>query len=90
MGDKVTVQLSQQRSSVFLTEDFLRPGTHVFQFGRKLKALDAFFVQNFDVETLKKLGFRPNKIENLSRRTFPGPLNVLLDASYNGSRKITE
>ena len=33
--------------SVFPSEGFLRPGTQVGQFGRKLKALDAFFVQNF-------------------------------------------
>ena len=33
-----------QAYSVFPTEGFLRPGTQVHQFGRKLKALDAFFV----------------------------------------------
>ena len=30
--------------SVFPTEGFLRPGTQVRQFGRKLKAFEAFFV----------------------------------------------
>ena len=37
-------------SSVFPTEGFLRPGTQVRQFGRKLKALDPFFVLKFDAK----------------------------------------
>ena len=36
--------------SVFPTGGFLRPGTQVRQFGRKLKALDAFFVLKLDAK----------------------------------------
>ena len=37
----------------------------------------------------KKSGFRPHEIENFSRGRSPEPPGVLLEASYNGSRKIT-
>ena len=40
----------QASCSVFPTEGFLRPGTQVRQFGRKLKALDAFFVLKLDAK----------------------------------------
>ena len=36
-----------RNSSVFPTEGFLRPGTQLRRFGRKLNALDDFFVDNF-------------------------------------------
>ena len=87
-----TLPLSTQENhticSVFPTEGFLRPGTQVRRFGRKLKALDAFFCKNL-MPNFKKLGFRPHKIENFSRERAPGPPGVFLDASKNGSRKIT-
>ena len=41
---------SKSLTSVFPTEGFLRPGTQVRQFGRKLKALDAFFVLKLDAK----------------------------------------
>ena len=67
-------------SSVFPTEGFLRPGTQVRQFGRKLKALDAFFCKKL-MPNFKKLGFRPHKIEIFSQGRATGPPGVFLDAS---------
>ena len=46
-GESLRVKRSavpRTNCSVFPTEGFLRPGTQARQFGRKLKALDAFFV----------------------------------------------
>ena len=41
-------------------------------------------------QTLKNSGFGPIKLKIFSRGEVPGPPGVLLDASQNGSRKITE
>ena len=53
--------------SVFPTKGFLLPGTQVREFGRKMKASDTLFVLKLDAK-LKKLGFRPHKIENFSNK----------------------
>ena len=75
----------------FLQKVFLRPGTQVRRFGRKLNAS----VDDFSCASLmpifkkKEGGVSAPCIEKFSRGGLPDPPGVTQDASYKISRKIT-